>query len=199
MLCELLVEELQDLLHAEGQLLKALPKMAKAAHAPRLKAAFEAHRKESEDHVERLKQAFELLDAKVKTKPCKAMLGLVEEGNETIVEGKEKEENIADLALISAAQRVEHYEISAYGSAKAMAEQLGNSKVTKLLSQTQVEEENADKLLTELAKPISRARRRGRNQRKAVVYQRAICLPFVIDCVTSLKSAMCSSVGTCGS
>jgi Mn-containing catalase len=95
-----------------------------------------------------------LLDAKVKTKPCKAMLGLVEEGNETIVEGKEKDENIADLALIAAAQRVEHYEISAYGSAKAMAEQLGNSKVAKLLSQTQIEEENADKLLTELAKPI---------------------------------------------
>jgi Mn-containing catalase len=82
------------------------------------------------------------------------MLGLVEEGNETIAEGKENDENIADLALISAAQRVEHYEISAYGSAKAMAEQLGNSKVAKLLSQTQVEEENADKLLTELAKPI---------------------------------------------
>lgn len=154
MLYELLVEELQDLLHAEGQLLKALPKMAKAAHAPKLKAAFEAHRKETEDQVERLKQAFELLDAKVKTKPCKAMLGLVEEGNETIAEGKEKDENIADLALISAAQRVEHYEISAYGSAKAMAEQLGNSKVAKLLSQTQIEEEDADKLLTELAKPI---------------------------------------------
>jgi Mn-containing catalase len=154
MLHELLVEELQDLLHAEGQLLKALPKMAKAAHAPKLKAAFEAHRKETLNQVERLKRAFELLDAKVKTKPCKAMLGLVAEGAETIAEGKEKDDDVADLALISAAQRVEHYEMSGYGSAKAIAEQLGNSEVAKLLSETQVEEENADKLLTELARPI---------------------------------------------
>src|SRR6266852_3389217 len=103
MLHELLVEELQDLLHAEGQLLKALPKMAKAAHAPKLKAAFEAHRQETEGQVERLQQAFELLDAKAKAKPCKAMLGLVAEGAETIADGKKKDEDIADLALIAAA------------------------------------------------------------------------------------------------
>src|SRR6266852_5280286 len=139
MLCELLVEELQDLLHAEGQLLKALPKMAKAAHAPKLKTAFEAHRKETEDQVERLKQAFELLDAKVKTKPCKAMLGLVEEGNETIAEGKEKDENIADLALISAAQMVEHYEKSAYSSARASKKKVAKNAVARSVWSAQAE------------------------------------------------------------
>jgi len=154
MLQELLVEELQDILHAEGQLLKALPKMAKAAHAPKLKAAFETHLKETEGQVERLHQAFELLDSKAKAKPCKAMRGLVAEGAETITEGKEKDADIADLALITAAQKVEHYEMSGYGSAKAIAKQIGSSKVLSLLSQNQAQEENADRLLTELAKPM---------------------------------------------
>ena len=121
MLQELLVSELQDLLHAEGQLLKALPKMAKAAHDLKLKTAFETHLTETEGQVERLNQAFGLLDAKIKAKPCKAMLGLVEEGEETIAEGKEKGNDIADLALIVAAQKVEHYEMSGYGSARAIA------------------------------------------------------------------------------
>jgi len=154
MLQELLVSELQDLLHAEGQLLKALPKMAKAAHDPRLKTAFEAHLKETEGQVERLNQAFGLLDAKIEAKSCKAMLGLVAEGEETIKEGKENGNDIADLALIVAAQKVEHYEISGYGSARAIAEQIGGAKVAKLLSQTETEEEKADKLLTEIAKGL---------------------------------------------
>src|SRR5271154_3779307 len=105
-LYDLLVEELKDLLHAEGQLLKALPKMAKAAHEPKLKAAFEKHRQETEGQVDRLKQCFELLDEKVKAKPCKAMQGLVAEGQETIADGKEEDNDIADLALITAAQKV---------------------------------------------------------------------------------------------
>lgn len=148
---ELLIEEMQDLLHAEGQLVKALPKMAKAAHDPKLKAAFTEHLEQTKGQVERLKQAFELLGAKAKAKPCKAMLGLVEEGQETITEGKEKDEVIADLALVCAAQKVEHYEISGYGSLHAMAEKLGQAKVAKLLAQTLAEEKKADSLLTELS------------------------------------------------
>src|SRR5690348_10196827 len=104
---ELLVEELQDLLHAETQLTKALPEMARAAHNPRLKEAFEKHLTQTENHVERLKQAFELLGAKAQPKACKAMMGLVEEGKETIQEGKGKQPLAADLALITAAQKVE--------------------------------------------------------------------------------------------
>ncbi|MEO7142332.1 MAG: ferritin-like domain-containing protein [Bryobacteraceae bacterium] len=154
MLNELLVEELQDLLHAEGQLVKALPKMAKAAHAPKLRTAFEEHFVQTQEHVERLKRAFELLNEKPKAKVCKAMMGLVEEGAETISEGKGKEAAIADLALIVAAQKVEHYEISAYGSARAMAGQLGNQDVAKLLSQTESEEQKADELLTTIARPL---------------------------------------------
>jgi Mn-containing catalase len=150
-LTNLLIEEMQDLLHAENQLVAALPKMAKAAHDPKLKTAFQNHLEETKGHVDRLKQAFELLGAKAKAKPCKAMLGLVDEGKETITEGKGKEDSIADLALIVAAQKVEHYEISGYGSLRAIAEQLGDPKVTKLLAETLAEEENADKLLTKLS------------------------------------------------
>src|SRR5947209_4631315 len=94
---EMLVEEMQDLLHAEGQLVKALPKMAKAAKEPKLKQAFERHAEETKGHVERLKQAFELLGARPKSKVCKGMQGLVEEGQEKITEGKQKEDAIADL------------------------------------------------------------------------------------------------------
>ena len=109
---ELLVEQLQDLLHAEGQLTGALPKMAEAAHHPKLKEAFEKHLVQTEAHVERLRKVFELLGEEAEPKPCKAMMGLIEEGKETIEEGAEKEPIAADLALIAAAQRVEHYEIA---------------------------------------------------------------------------------------
>ena len=148
---ELLVEELQDLLHAEGQLVKALPRMAKAAHDPKLKQAFQKHLEETKGHVERLKQVFELLGAKAKAKPCQGMQGLLAEGQETIEEGKEKEEPVADLALVASAQKVEHYEISGYGTLRSVAEQLGHKKVAKLLAQTLAEEEKADKLLTTLS------------------------------------------------
>lgn len=151
---ELLVEELQDLLHAESQLVAALPKMAKAAHNPKLKEAFEKHLTQTRGHTERLKAAFELLGEKAEAKPCKAMKGLVEEGSETIEEGAEKDELAADLALISAAQKVEHYEISGYGSVRALARQLGERDVATLLSHTLGEEESADHLLTEIAKPL---------------------------------------------
>lgn len=151
---ELLVEELQDLLHAEMQLTKALPKMAAAAHNPVLQEAFEKHLAQTENQVERLKQAFELLGEKAEAKPCKAMAGLVAEGEETIAEGQEKEALAADLALITAAQKVEHYEISGYGTVRALARQIGEMDVSKLLTRTLGEEESADFLLSEIAKPI---------------------------------------------
>lgn len=151
---ELLVEELRDLLHAEGQLVAALPKMAEAAHHPKLKEAFLKHLKQTEGHVERLKKAFELLGEKAQPKPCKAMMGLVEEGKETIEEGKEKTEIAADLGLIAAAQKVEHYEISGYGTARSLARQIGERDVTTLLAHTLGEEESADSGLTKLSKPL---------------------------------------------
>ena len=151
---ELLIEELRDLLHAENQLVKAIPKMAKAAKNGELKTAFQDHLEQTKGHVERLMQAFEMLGEKAKAKPCKGMAGLVQEGQEVITEGKEKEEAPADLALIAAAQKVEHYEISAYGTARAIAEQMERNDLVKLLTKTLQEEEKADELLTELAKPL---------------------------------------------
>jgi Mn-containing catalase len=154
LLKELLTEELKDLLHAENQLVKALPKMAKAAKDPDLRTAFEDHLEQTKGHVERLKEVFELLNEKPKAKPCKGMAGLVEEGQEVITDGKQMEEAPADLALIGAAQRVEHYEIAAYGTARAIAEQMERRDIVKLLSQTLAEEEKADQLLTQLAHPL---------------------------------------------
>jgi Mn-containing catalase len=151
---ELLVEELQDLLHAETQLTKALPKMATAAHNAKLREAFEKHLNQTEGHIERLKTALQLLGEKAQPKPCKAMAGLVAEGEETIEEGKEKSELAADLALIAAAQKVEHYEISGYGTLRSLAKQLNESEVFKLLTHTLGDEESADFLLSEIAKPI---------------------------------------------
>src|SRR4051812_34292602 len=109
---ELLVDQLQDMLHAENQLVAALPKMMDAAHSPKLKQVFEKHLEQTERQVERLNKAFELLGEEAAPKPCKAMIGLVEEGQEKIEEGQDKEELAADLSLITAAQKVEHYEIS---------------------------------------------------------------------------------------
>ncbi len=151
---ELLVEEMQDLLHAETQLTKALPKMAAAAHNPKLREAFEKHLTQTQGHIERLKVGFELLGEKAKAKPCKAMEGLVAEGEETIAEGKEKEQLAADLALITAAQKVEHYEISGYGTLRSLARQVGAFEVSDLLARTLGEEESADFLLSEISKPI---------------------------------------------
>ncbi len=151
---ELLTEELQDLLHAETQLVAALPKMAKAAHAPKLKEAFEKHLAQTQGHVERLKKAFELLGEKAEPKPCKAMMGLVQEGQEKIDESEEKEELAADLALIGAAQKVEHYEIAGYGTVRGLARLIGEKEVAALLTHTLGEEESADYLLTEISKPL---------------------------------------------
>jgi Mn-containing catalase len=154
MLREVLVESLQDLLHAEMQLVQALPEMAEAASHPKLKEAFEKHLEQTEGHVERLKSAFEILGEKAEPKACKGMLGLIEEGKEVISENEDKEELAADFCLIAAAQKVEHYEISGYGTARSLARQIGERDVATLLSHTLGEEESSDYLLTEISKPI---------------------------------------------
>jgi Mn-containing catalase len=151
---QLLTEEMQDLLHAEMQLTKAIPKMAEAAHNPKLREVFEKHLAQTEGHAERLKEGFNLLGEKAQSKPCKAMQGLIAEGEETIEEGTGKDELAADLALITAAQKIEHYEISGYGTLRELARQIGQFGVYELLSQTLGEEESADFLLTQVAKPI---------------------------------------------
>jgi ferritin-like metal-binding protein YciE len=146
---DLLVQEIKDLYSAETQLVKALPKMAKAATDESLKQGFMDHLEETKVHVERLEEVAEILDATPRGKSCKAMKGLVEEGAEAIEE--EGDPSLRDLALIIAAQKVEHYEISGYGSARTLAECLGLSKVVKLLQATLDEEGATDKKLTEAA------------------------------------------------
>jgi Mn-containing catalase len=161
MLQDLLVEEMQDLLHAETQVLKALPKMEKAAHSSELKLAFQRHLQETQEQVERLRQSFEILGMKPKPKECKGMAGLLEEGEEMIKEGKEMDDVASDLALIAAAQKVEHYEISGYGTARTMAMQIGRSEIANLLSKTLAEEEKTDNLLTQVARPLMSASRQA--------------------------------------
>lgn len=151
---ELLVEDLQDLLNAEMQLVEALPKMAEAAHNPKLKETIEKHLAQTEGHVARLQNIFSVLGQKAQSKACKGMKGIIEEGEETIDENEGAGEFASDLALIAAAQKVEHYEISAYGTARCLARQIGEREVERLLSHTLGEEESADFLLTELSKPL---------------------------------------------
>jgi len=145
----LLEDELKDLYNAENQLVKALPKMAKKASNPKLKQAFTSHLAETEGHVKRLDRIAKLIDAKLTGKKCHAMEGLIEEGKEIISE--DGEEAVIDAALIGAAQRVEHYEIAAYGTVRAIAEQLGQKEVVRLLQQTLDEEGAADKKLTAIS------------------------------------------------
>jgi Mn-containing catalase len=151
---ELLVEELRDLLHAEKQLTKALPEMAKAARFDQLRELFEIHLEETQQQVERINECFELMGETARAKPCKGMQGLVEEGKEIMAEGEEKEDAAADLALIGAAQRVEHYEISGYTTARNLASQLRHSAVVALLSKSLAEEENSDQLLNQVARSL---------------------------------------------
>jgi ferritin-like metal-binding protein YciE len=146
---ECLVDQLRDIYDAEKQLVKALPKLAKAADSEDLSEALTEHLRETQGQVERLERVFEALEVPAKGKPCKGMKGLIEEGAEAAQE--EDEGVVRDLAIIAAAQRVEHYEISAYGTAKAMAEQLGNTQVSRLLEETEDEELAADTKLTALA------------------------------------------------
>jgi ferritin-like metal-binding protein YciE len=145
----LFVDELRDVLSAERQLVKALPKMAKAAGSPELRKGFEKHLKQTETHVSRLEQVFESMDETVRAKTCKAMEGLVEEGSEIIKEDADPE--VKDAALIAAAQKVEHYEIATYGTLVTWAKQLDQKTAERLLSQTLDEEKATDEELSQLA------------------------------------------------
>lgn len=146
---DLFSETLKDVLHAEKQLLRALPKMAKAAHADELRAAFETHADETEVQVERLEKVFELLGKPARGKTCDAMVGLVEEAKEAMSDFKNSP--ALDAALLAAAQCAEHYEIARYGTLKTWARQLGMNEAVKLLDATLQEEGKTDKLLTQLA------------------------------------------------
>ena len=146
---ELLEDQLKDLYSAESQLLKALPKLAKKASSQTLKDAMQEHLEETQGQVERLDKIGKILEIKLTGKKCKAMEGLIEEGKEVLEE--KGQSPVIDAALIGAAQRVEHYEMAAYGTAKAMAEHLGHDKVAKLLDETLAEESAADEKLTEIS------------------------------------------------
>jgi ferritin-like metal-binding protein YciE len=146
---DLYVEELKDLYSAEKQLLRALPKMAKKASHDQLRTAFEEHLEITKEQVSRLETIFDDLERSPRGKKCRGMEGLIEEGQEMMAE--DAEPDVMDAALISAAQKVEHYEIAGYGTARTMAEQLGLSKHSRLLQQTLDEEGEADKKLTQIA------------------------------------------------
>ncbi len=149
---ELLVDELKDLFNAENQIIKALPRMTKAASSPELKRAFEKHLVETRRQVERLEQIGRALDVKLTGKKCKGMEGLIAEGKELIEEGLD--ESALDAGLIGAAQKVEHYEMAAYGTARTHAQLLGHGKIARLLQQTLDEEGATDKKLTTIAERI---------------------------------------------
>jgi ferritin-like metal-binding protein YciE len=147
---ELYIDELKDLYNAENQLVKALPKMAKAASSEELSQGFEEHLEQTRGHVQRLEKIFQSLGESPKGKKCKGMEGLVAEGAEVMEE--DFEDSVMDAALIGAAQRVEHYEIAAYGTVCAFAEELGESEQASLLNETLEEEKETDEKLTKLAK-----------------------------------------------
>lgn len=150
---KLFVNELKDLYSAENQITKALPKMAKAATSNELRAAFESHLKETEGQVQRLERIFEILGKAPGGKSCKGMKGVLEEGSEVLEETEEGE--VRDAAMISAAQRVEHYEMAGYGAVRAYAELLGQAEIAQLLQQTLEEEGAADKKLTQISKKVN--------------------------------------------
>jgi ferritin-like metal-binding protein YciE len=151
---ELLVEELKDLYDAENQLIKALPKMAEAASSEDLRAAIEEHLEKTEQQAERLKQVFSQLDESPKAQKCKGMEGLIKEGTDIIKED-DMDPEVKDAAIISAAQRVEHYEIAGYGCVRTWANLLGENEVASLLEQTLEEEKGADQTLTQIAEEIN--------------------------------------------
>jgi len=146
---ELFVEELKDVYDAENQIVKALPKMAKATSTPELRKAFEEHLEQTKGHVRRLEQIFEGLGEQAKAKKCDGVRGIIDEGEDVISDGQEGP--VRDAGLIAGAQRVEHYEMAAYGSLKTWAGQLGNERAASLLEQTLNEEKEADQILTRIA------------------------------------------------
>jgi ferritin-like metal-binding protein YciE len=146
---DLFLDTLKDIYFAEKQIVKALPKMAKAATSSELKAGFEKHLQETQGHVDRLEQVFDLIGAPARGKTCEAILGIIEEAKEIMDEFKDSP--ALDAGLVSSAQAVEHYEIARYGTLKAWANQLGRSNVVKLLEATEQEEIATDKKLSQVA------------------------------------------------
>ena len=160
---ELFIDELKDIYWAEKHLAKALPKMAKAATSDELRTAINNHLEETENHVTRLESAFASIDEKAVAKKCEAMAGLIKEGDE-IVADTEKGTFTRDAGIISAAQKIEHYEIASYGTLKTLAAVLGYSEAAELLNATLEEEKNADSLLTQIAEGA--INNSGRNEQK---------------------------------
>jgi len=161
---ELYVDELKDLYSAENQLVKALPKMAKAASSDELREGFEKHLEQTRGHIQRLEKIFQALGESPKGKTCKGMQGLIEEGSEATEE--DYNGSVMDAALIGAAQRVEHYEIAGYGTVRSMAETLGESNHVSLLEKTLEEEKETDEKLTDLAEQINTQANVSGNQRQ---------------------------------
>jgi ferritin-like metal-binding protein YciE len=149
---DLMKEELKDVLNAENQIIKALPKMIKKASNQELKSAFQSHLEETKGHVDRVEQAMESMGMPTKGKTCKAMKGILEEGSEIM--GEDAEEDVMDAALIAAAQKVEHYEIATYGTLCTYADLLGLQDAKRLLGQNLDEEKKTDETLTELAERL---------------------------------------------
>lgn len=149
---QLFQQDLQDIYDAEKQLVKALPKLAKAASSDELEEAIREHLEATKGHVQRIEEIFESLGSKAKSSPCAGMKGLISEGQE-IMEGNTSE-TLKDLAIIGAAQRVEHYEISAYGTARTFAQRLGHDEAVELLEQTLSEEREADEKLTQISESL---------------------------------------------
>jgi ferritin-like metal-binding protein YciE len=150
---ELYIDELKDLYDAENRLVKALPKMAKAANSDELRSGIEEHLEQTRGHVDRLKEIFDSLDEKPSGKKCAGMMGIIKEGEELLDEDYDGE--TLDAAIISAAQRVEHYEIAAYGTVRTWAELLGESEASALLEKTLEEEKETDQKLTQMAEQIN--------------------------------------------
>jgi ferritin-like metal-binding protein YciE len=146
---DLFLHTLKDVFYAEKQILKALPRMAKAAESEELKQAFETHREETQGQIERLEQVFEMLGKPARGVQCEAIMGIIEEGKEVMEDFAESE--ALDAGILAAAQAVEHYEITRYGSLKTWAEELGMQDAAKLLDQNLQEEKKTDQLLTQLA------------------------------------------------
>jgi len=146
---KLLQDELEDIYDAEHQLIKALPKMIERSSSPELQQALKQHVTVTQNQIKRLEQVFQTLGEKAKRKPCKGMAGIVAEGSEMLEE--DLEESTKDAAIISAAQKVEHYEIASYGTVRTLAQTLGNNEVAELLEETLDEEKEADERLTQIA------------------------------------------------
>lgn len=156
---ELYVEELKDVYDAENQIVKALPKMAKATTDSKLKQAFEEHLEQTRGHVRRLEQIFDGLGESAKAKKCDGLRGIIDEGEKTISDGEQGP--VLDAGLIAGAQRVEHYEMAAYGSLRTWAQQLGDNRAAQLLEETLNEEKQADHLLTQIAETSVNAQARS--------------------------------------